>query len=179
MSVPNPHIIRSEFHQIYLELKERDEPQPGRMIRRFGFYVNGQLYQHHRLNYQWVGLYDNLDQYSFESEDGAYIFLPVEGTALYDVQANQLHFYAAAIDSTSNQFIGNCFSEGRLVITQSRGIQIIDLSSLQVQNILFPLNTVQLLSAHYIDDLLIVRYKDLSDYEEKTKRYDFSKMRFE
>lgn len=172
-------ILRSRRGHIRLEIKERDELQPGRMIRRFEFYVNDHLYQHHLLNYKWVGLQDRLDQYTFESEDGNFIFLPTDNTLVYDVNNDQLHSYASNIDSSSNQFVGNCFSEGRLVICQERGLQIVALSSLQVQTILFPLNTVQIKSARYIDDLLLITFKDLTDYEEKTKRYDFSKMRFE
>jgi len=180
MKLDQEHIFESEHYPIKLVAKTLDEPHPGHMIWRYEFYREGKLLNDPLLNYKWGGLYPDLDGYSMESDDGAFVYIPTEGsTLIYDTKSKKFKSYTAVIEGSNNTFVTNVFSEGRLLVVFKRSIQIVELKYFTVQNIHFEFNRFQLIAAQYIDDLLIVKYKDLSDYQVYNKRYDFNKMDFE
>ena len=179
MKLDESHTFRSAFHNIEVIATEFDEPHPGRTLWRFKFMVDGQLQENPKLNYKWSGLHPRLDDYNIEDEEGKFIFIPSEDAVIYNVFTKKYHSIASMGETKNNKFVGNKFSEERLIIVRERGLQIISLGNFQTQDVIFPLGRYILLGAKFIDDLLIVHYKDLNDYQEYTKKYNFEKMDFE
>ncbi|MBL3658456.1 hypothetical protein [Fulvivirga sediminis] len=179
MRLDEEHTFKAKHSNIKLVATHLDEPHPGHMIWKFHFYINNDLVQNPCLNYKWGGLYPDLDHFEMESENGRFIYLPVEKTLLYDVIKNQFIALEDKVDSKNNLFVMNKFSEGRLIIIHQRGFQVIQLQNMHTLNVLFPNGVYHLQEGYYIDDILVIKYKDLTDYKEYTKRYDFNKMAFE
>ena len=179
MKLDKEHIFKAKHSDIKLVATHLDEPHPGHLMWKYQFYINDTLVENQYLKYKCAGLYPDLDHFEIESEDGRFIYLPVEKTLIYDVLKNEYTLIEDKVDSVNNQFVMNRFSEGRLVIVHQRGFQIVQLRNMQVLNVLFPNGKYHLIEGYYIDDALIIKYKDLKDYQEYTKKYDFNEMAFE
>lgn len=180
MKLDQQHRFKSRFHNIELVATEFDEPQPGNTLWRFKLFIEGQLIENQYINYKWTGLYPDLTGYEMDAESGDYIYVPISGTSLlYNCVAKKFKSVSASLVNANNSFVANTFSEGRLLVVFSREIQIVELTTFTVQNILFDKNRYQLLGARFIDNHLIVKFKDLTDYKIKEKKYDSATMDFE
>jgi hypothetical protein len=180
MKLDQQHRFKSRFHNIELVATEFDEPQPGNTLWRFNLFIEGQLVENQYISYKWTGLYPDLTGYEMDAENGNYIYVPLNGTTLvYDCFTKKFKSVSSNLEKSTNSFVSNTFSEGRLLVVFNREIQVIELSTFTVQNILFAKNRYHLLNALFIDNNLIVKYKDLTDYQIKEKKYDSATMDFE
>jgi hypothetical protein len=180
MKADQQHRFKSKFHNIELVATEFDEPQPGNTLWRFNLFVEGQLVENQYISHKWTGLYPDLTGYKMDAENGDYIYVPLKGTTLlYNCVANTFKSVSASLEKATNSFVANSFSEGKLLVVFSREIQVIELNTFTVQNILFDKNRYHLHGAQFIDNQMIVKFKDLIDYQNKEKKYDSATMDFE
>ena len=70
-------IIRSQFHDIVLELTGWDEPNNGRMLLICDLKINGKL-ENDTYFGDWNRLDERLDKLSFDSPDQRYVYIPAE-----------------------------------------------------------------------------------------------------
>lgn len=157
---------------------EFDEPHNGHTLWRYEFYIEEQLVKNHIVGGDHTGLYPNLEHFEMESEDGNFIFIPKEEIVIYEVDTKQYHRFSTP-GHTNNSFIGNRFTEGRLVVTLAHSLVIVNLQNMSAQSIVLPSKKYQLREGYYVGDILIVKYLDLQTYSEETKHYNFDKMQFD
>lgn len=170
-----PRTFTSKVHPVKLVAKEMDEPNPGRMIWRYEFWVNGKIVQDKSIDYRWSGLFPNLDNVQFESEDSRYYFIPAEGVVLYDWEQKSFYKTPASREFKNNAFVGNAFTEDYLVMVMQRSFLVLHVDRKKSVEVIFPFGELQIKSFHMRGSLLTLQYKDLSDFATKEKAYDIGK----
>lgn len=173
-----PKTYTSDFYPVQLIALELEEPQPGRMIWRYEFYIDNQLAQHQYLNYKWSGLYPNLQKYQYNSEKGRFVLIPAEGIIIYDCKEKSFFKTPASKESINNAFVGNKFIDNLLFVFMQRSFQIINLDDYTSHEVVFQTGRLQIQDLYYQEGSIALEYKDLSDYSVKTERYDLGGMRF-
>ncbi len=178
MELDREHIFESKHHPIRLVATEFDEPHPGRTLWRYQFLVNGILQERPSLNYKFSGLHPDLTSFEMEDESGQFIFIPSEDSQVYEVAQDQYHPLPPLGETGNNQFVGNIFSQEKLVVIRKRSIQVVSLIDFQDQKVIFSKGQYHMISAKFEQGSLFVHFKDLGDYQEYKKKLDFEKKEF-
>ena len=172
MKLDTPHIFSSKHHHIELRALKYDEPNYGRFHWKYQFVINDKLVENRYMNYKYGGLYGNLANFCFESEDGKYVYLPLEKNALvFEPHAESYFVIPSTGDGGNNEFIANVFSEKDLIILCKRSIQIVNLLSKTTQTVVFSMERYQLKSIVNGNELQI-SYLDLNDNKTYINTYD-------
>jgi len=172
------HIFKSEHHDIQLKLISLEEPNNGRMQWRFQFLVNGKLIDNRFINTDSY-LLSNLKDYTFESIDKNYIFIPREyQSVVYDLKRNVFIELSRSSADRNNNYIGNYFTENKLVVNYTREVMIFDLDNHNCISVNFPFGKYQIKESRLKENKFIITYKDLNDYQIYTREYDFNLMDF-
>jgi len=173
MELDREHIFESKYHPIRLVATEFDEPHPGRTLWRYKFLIHGVLQENSVLNYNFSGLHPDLTNFQIEDETGQFIFIPAEDSQIYEVSQDQYYPLPPLGETGNNQFVGNLFSNEKLVVIRKRSVQVVSLTDFQDEKVIFPKGKYHMISAKFEEGSLLVHFKDLRDYQEYTKRVDF------
>lgn len=122
-------IFESKFHKIKLVLTGSDEPNNGRMLHIADIYINDELKTNEYFG-KWNRLDWDLENYTFESNDGAFVYTPKEGGGfLIKTESFQKIDLPYKALSTIN-FLKNEFIENTLQIIYKDETTIIKLDNL-------------------------------------------------
>ena len=111
-------VIKSQFHDIVLELTGWDEPNNGRLLRTCDLKINGKL-ENDKYFGNWNRLDQQLDKLSFDSPDKRYVYVPAEsGGFLIDTDTlNKIQLPYKRLSTLT--FIENYFDNDILVLVYS------------------------------------------------------------
>ena len=120
-------IIRSQFHDIVLELTGWDEPNNSRMLLICDLKINGKL-ENDTYFGDWNRLDERLDKLSFDSPDQRYVYIPAEsGGFLIDTNTlNKIQLPYKALSTIT--FLENYFENDTLVLVYSDEIIKVEIS---------------------------------------------------
>jgi hypothetical protein len=133
--------IRSKYHNIVVELKGWDEPNNGRMLHIADIFVNGIL-ENNRYFDDWNRLDAKLDQLTFDSPDGAYVYVPAEsgGFLINTSSFEKIKLPYKPISTVT--FLGNYFRNSILIVTYTDEITLFNTMNGITSKVSFPANNV-------------------------------------
>lgn len=112
------NVIKSQFHDIVLELTGWDEPNNGRLLRTCDLKINGKL-ENAKYFENWNRLDQRLDKLSFDSTDKRYVYIPAESGGFL-IDTNTLNKIQLPYKSLSTlKFMENYFDNDMLVLVYS------------------------------------------------------------
>ena len=112
------NIIKSQFHDIVLELTGWDEPNNGRLLRTCDLKINGKI-ENEKYFGNWNRLDQQLDKLSFDSPDTKYVYVPAESGGFL-IDTNTLNKIPLPYKRLSTlTFIENHFNNDILVLVYS------------------------------------------------------------
>ena len=147
-------MIKSQFHDITLELTGRDEPNNGRDLHTCDLRINGKL-ENFKYFDDWNRLNLQLDKLAFDSVDGRYVYVPAEsGGFLIDTTTfSKVQLPYKSLSTLT--FKGNLFSKDILVIIYSDEIMVFNTSQATSTQFKFPAGNVIWCETDENDELLV------------------------
>ena len=138
------HVFKSKNERFQLIIKELEEPNYGRLLWRFSFSIDGKIIKNSQIN-EYSGLTENLKEYTFNSINNNYIFLPIEnGYLLYNTKSEKFEKLPNNSVGPNNDFVSNYYTSNFLVINRKREIQIVNLNTMNAINASFSFGKLQI-----------------------------------
>ncbi len=164
-------IIKSEFHDIVIELTGWDEPNNGRVLHVCNLIVNGRV-ENEKYFEGWNKLDEKLDRITLDSPDKKFVFIPAEsGGFLIEAQTlNKVKLPYKRISTVT--FIGNYFSKNLLVLVHTDEIILYNLGNGISTRINFSKGNIRWSEINDKDELLIT-YDDKQSGGQLTEAFDY------
>lgn len=168
MILDKPHVFESKNKKIKLVAESFEEPAAGRTFWKYKFYIENKLVTNTVLNYENEGLFNSLDLFTLESDDGSYVYIPKYNPVVYSTSKRTFKEFKAPLKNGGTDFVKNLFHNNELIIVYRNGIVIIDLNFEVVKTFEYSEEDV------FIEDLKItpqgemeLDYRDLKHLEFK------------
>lgn len=172
MRLDTSHKFTSSKNNIYLIADELEELNHGIMFWKFSFFVGDKKIHHDFLNCEKEGLFVNLKEFTFESNDGVYLYIPKQNPVVYNTLKKEFLEVKSPIESTNNDFLKNYFiDDSTLLILHQRAFYIVDLKNGRTHFVQYPYNELLFKDIFKKEqsNTYVATYKDLRDYKEYSK----------
>ena len=143
------------------------EPNYGNTYWEFQFKLDEKILMTH--NEIKEGLFPNLKQFTFHSQNGNYIFIPKLTLVIFDVSCLNFREFKSPLPSKDTIFISNYFFDNNLIVVYTYGVFIINLIKDKSQFYNFKHDNCAIDSCSVKNNSLIVEYADMNENKYKTK----------
>jgi hypothetical protein len=178
MKLDTPHTFKAIHNNIKLIATEFDEPNYGRTLWKYNFFIDDILIENKYLYYSYGGLFSDLDNFELESIDGRYIYIPqISDSIVYDTIKNVFFTFNSIFNLNNNHFVKNLFNGNKLIIIYERGFQILNLDNYILQTVVFPNDKPNIIDIEYNqNNELLIKYNNIGNYQQHIEKYDFTNL---
>ncbi len=170
MSVARTFELHTESRSIVLKITDYMEPNHGRSLWLSDLLINQELKNdlfHQRCNY----LNFNLDTFCFHSTDAKYSFIPAESVSfVINIHSQQVYYLPVVLLSTLH-YIGNVFTDRKLIIVYRYCLHIFDLYTTTIEQLDYAEQPIVSFIAHGDEITLSMCLDNTNDLSEQTIRF--------